>query len=59
MSMRYIFALLILYVSPVSANSGELDGPTILARATDAAGGRSMGQCEKPDIAGARGILGT
>ena len=39
MSMRYIFALLILYVSPVSANSGELDGPTILARATDAAGG--------------------
>ena len=39
MSIRYIFALLILYVSPVSANSDELDGPTILARATDAAGG--------------------
>jgi hypothetical protein len=39
MSMRYILALLILYVSPVCANSGELDGPTILERATDAAGG--------------------
>ena len=39
MSMRYIFALLILYVPAISANSGEPDGPTILARATDAAGG--------------------
>lgn len=39
MSMRSMFALLILYVSPVSANSDELDGPAILSRATDAAGG--------------------
>jgi hypothetical protein len=39
MSMRYLFALLVLCFPAIGSNSGELDGPAILARATAAAGG--------------------
>ncbi len=39
MSMRFMFALLLLCAPVTGGDMGELDGPTILARATDAAGG--------------------